>query len=354
MRLLSLRAAIGAGGALREGADRQRPHDRRHGRDHGQIRRRTLLCVDDAHLHRAPVEARDRAARVRPLVVEHSLRVVGREISVDPAEDLRLVLRLGESWLGHHQPGDRGDPARVAPIRHQTRVERRSPTAVEERGARRQRGDQRKDQADRGVQAPELVVTVEGEVQVRALQVRPAVARTAEDAVEGVVDLRVLVGPELGLGVGIHPGVHRPGHEPRAHVRKLGVGAPHAGVELGHEPRQGWCRAVRLELEHMQRELVRPGDGTELHLGLGRAGHALHQSVAFRPHGQRVPIDDHRLDLDAVRLEQTRPAPLGQDGGGLAPVVAHARRSSRPRRSSRTRNQRISSSQSASLRIPSS
>ena len=78
--------------------------------------------------------------------------------------------------------------------------------AVEVGAARGYGGDERQEQADGRVELAEFVVAVEGEVQVGALQVRPAVALAVEDAVVRLVDVVAVVGPELHLR-GIHEGV---------------------------------------------------------------------------------------------------------------------------------------------------
>jgi hypothetical protein len=93
----------------------------------------------------------------------------------------------------------------------------------------------RQQHADRRVEARELAVALEGEVQVHALHVRPAVLAAAEDPVEAPVDLGVLVRPEHELLRGVHPRVHR-----RHQLRALGAIRAFAsrtpGLERTREP----------------------------------------------------------------------------------------------------------------------
>ena len=175
------------------------------------------------------------------------------------------------------------------------------------------------------MQARELLVTRERQVEVCALQVRPAVSRASEDPVESVVDFGVLVGPELGLGERVHPRMHGPGHEPRTQRCQLLVGPAHVVMKSAHQPRQGGSRSCGLELEDVEGELVRPADAVDLRLLAGRRRHPLHELVADGLHRERPGVDDHGLDLDTVRLEEAGPGALGERRGGLSPVVAQRR-----------------------------
>lgn len=90
-----------------------------------------------------------------------------------------------------------------------------------------------------------FAVTVKGKVQVRTLQIRPAVAFAVEDAVECLVDFGVFVGPELHFG-GVHEGVRCCGQQHGADFFQLFVCATDFVEEsLAESPECGfWVGAL--------------------------------------------------------------------------------------------------------------
>ena len=64
-------------------------------------------------------------------------------------------------------------------------------------------------------------------------------------------------------------------------------------------------RAVGLELDQMQGELVRPAERAPIDLHLVGAGHLFEELVGNRPHREALGVDDHVLDLDAEAFEQS-------------------------------------------------
>src|SRR5690606_6601271 len=82
----------------------QRADDRRRVRNVGG---RALLHVEHADLDRHALEARDRAARIDPLVAQDAFRIVRREIGVDPRGGALLVLVDRPVRLRHDVARDR-------------------------------------------------------------------------------------------------------------------------------------------------------------------------------------------------------------------------------------------------------
>jgi hypothetical protein len=133
------------------------------------------------------------------------------------------------------------------------------------------------------------------------------VAAAVEDAVEGGVDLLVVVRPQAHLALRVHPGVHGGRQEPRAQGCQQRVHAPQAGAEARVQVQQARRGPGGLELDHVQRELVGPVDVAVEVVRGARPGRGREQLVADRAHVQAAPIDDHVLQLDAPRLEQAQP-----------------------------------------------
>ena len=188
-------------------------------------------------------------------------------------------------------------------------------------GERRQDGQHH---ARRGVQAGELGVAREGQIQMHALQVGLAVLAAAEDAVVGPVDLGLGVRPQPRLAGGIHPRMHAGRHQPRAERREPGVDRAHLVLEAGRQEFERRLRAGVLELDEVEHDLVGPGVAAAP--DLGAAAGRLQQGVGDRHHRERVAVDDHVLELDAVAGE-------GVQGGhdqGVTRLRASMRRTNEP------------------------
>src|SRR5690606_18614180 len=99
-----------------------------------------------------------------------------RKILVDAPEQLLLVLVDGANRLRNDIARDRWDPLAVAAVRDEPVVRDAAQRAVDGRRARGKPREDRQQQPDRRVQARELLVVRERQVQMSALQVRPAVA----------------------------------------------------------------------------------------------------------------------------------------------------------------------------------
>ena len=160
------------------------------------------------------------------------------------------------------------------------------------------------------MEAPELTIPVEREVEVRTLEVRPPVSGAAEDPVERLVDDVVLVGPQVRLLRRIHPWVDAARKETAAEIAQCGIGGGHLGSEVLTESSERGRRSVGLQLQYMEDQLVGPRDLAPLELRHGLAGHRLHEPVAHRPDVQLLLVDDHVLDLDAIPVEEAQAAHL--------------------------------------------
>ncbi len=90
-----------------------------------------------------------------------------------------------------------------------------SPAVHDRRGGGQGRQD-RQQQPDGGMQAAEFVVPAKADIEVDALQIGPAMALAGENAVVGLIDGAVAVGPQLGLPGRVHPGMHGARQQPAA------------------------------------------------------------------------------------------------------------------------------------------
>jgi hypothetical protein len=153
---------------------------------------------------------------------------------------------------------------------------------------------------DGGMEPCELVIAPEGQIDVHALEIGPAMPLAIEDAVEGLVYLAVLVGPQHGFLGRVHEGMGACGHEPSAEPFQDGIHLAHMGGENGGQSRQGRGRAVAFELDHMGHQLIGPDQLA--HVGIGRAflaGGRGQDLVGHGQNGQGLAVHDHVFDLDA-------------------------------------------------------
>ena len=180
------------------------------------------------------------------------------------------------------------------------------------------------------MEAAELLVIPEREIDVNALEVGPAVTAAVEDAVERLVDAVVLVRPELRLRLRAHPRVHRRRHQPGTERTQYPVDPLGIAVEDIGEARQVRPGTVRLQLDDVQNQLVGPGQLVDLDLGGEGAGHREQDLVGDRPDRERRAIDDHVLQLDPDAFEE-------------AEIMSHSRVPVRlrPLSSSRSRKYRM-------------
>ena len=109
--------------------------------------------------------------------------------------------------------------------------------SVGNRRARRQRRCQGKQQTNRRVQPRELHVVRERQIDVRALDVGPAVPPAIENAIVGLIDLAVLLGPEHRLDGRLHPWMHAGGHQACRHGLERAVGVADLVLEIAAQHR---------------------------------------------------------------------------------------------------------------------
>lgn len=114
------------------------------------------------------------------------------------------------------------------------------------------------DEPDGRMEPAEFLVSLEREVQMHALQVRPSVTPTAEDSVVGGVDPGVGVGPDPSLGLGIHEGSSSHSFPSRVRAGVAGLhpalqGPDDLGIQLPAQDlvlHPGFDARVVVHLEH--------------------------------------------------------------------------------------------------------
>ena len=150
------------------------------------------------------------------------------------------------------------------------------------------------------MQAGKLGVVAEGEIDLHALQVGPAVRSTIEDPVVRAVYACALAGPQPRVGFGVHPVVHPRRHEAGPESAQPGIHLPYFSMKACGERLEVRRRLRVLQLHHVRNQLIGPG-----RLVL------LQDAAGNRQDIQRVALDDHVFELDAERLErlQCRGAP---------------------------------------------
>ena len=93
------------------------------------------------------LEPRNGAPRVEPLLLEDTLGVVGRDVLVELAEEVALVLGAGEDRFGDHLPGEGRDFRLVLPVDLEARVEKSRDGAFHHGGGRGEGREQGQDEA---------------------------------------------------------------------------------------------------------------------------------------------------------------------------------------------------------------
>ena len=149
------------------------------------------------------------------------------------------------------------------------------------------------------MQPGELIVAGKREVEVGALQVGPAMAAAVEDGVVEVVDLMGIVRPQHHLPPRIHPRVGPARQQHRAMTGEQAVDELDIAMKIGGRALQVGGRAVGLQLEHMGRQFVRPGDRPIVDIRHLAAAEVAEQPVDQRPDVEAVAVDHHVLDLEA-------------------------------------------------------
>src|SRR5574344_1762896 len=111
----------------------------------------------------------------------------------------------------------------VVPVDFDARILVTGVGTVEVRARGRDRRNEREKRAHGGVERPEFLIARKGEVQVRRLQICPAVPFAVEDPVVSVVDLRAFVRPQVRFRERVHEGMACGGEEHRPDLRELPV-----------------------------------------------------------------------------------------------------------------------------------
>jgi hypothetical protein len=151
------------------------------------------------------------------------------------------------------------------------------------------------------MQASELLVARERQVDGEALLIRPAVAPARENSVEPLVGEALRIARPKPRGAGIEPGVHRRGHEAQPLAAEPLVRRANGRGEGVRQAIERAPRCLAAELEDVQRKRVAEFDGAVL----DRCGAGFEELVGARRRVEALTVDEHVLDRDPVALEQT-------------------------------------------------
>jgi hypothetical protein len=272
------------------------------------------LGIQESNLYGSSIESSDTAAGVHPFFGEDTLGIVGSQICVDTLEHLS-VLPLGIDPFGDDATSHSGHLGAIFSIRDESMIQGLCALALYEGATCGKSREQGEHESARRMNPCELVVVREREVDVCALQVRPTMSSTIEDAVERLIDHVVLMRPKARLAEGVHPGMHSPGQEGAPEGREQVPDLVHLLAEDstgGHEIRDG---TSRLDLDDVEGEFVGPRGFASLNVHVLRAPDQIQQLVRHRANVEGRSIDDHVFDLDPVARE-----------GRIAGFVAHRAR----------------------------
>src|SRR5262245_52677864 len=146
--------------------------------------------------------------------------------------------------------------SRVGAMHLRARVEKSCYPALDDRGTCGQGREKGEQQTYGSVEAGELLVVREGQVEMHALEVCPAVTATVENTVERLVNGAVVVRPQLHLPHRVHPRVHRRRHQPAAEQSEALVDLSHIRLKRLGQAVEEWCRLGRLQLDDVEGQLV--------------------------------------------------------------------------------------------------
>ncbi len=129
-------------------------------------------------------------------------------------------------------------------------------------------------------------------------------AGAIEQAIECGVHLVELMRPNTKFLLRVHPGVGAGWQEARVPRLEPLIDVRDFALELICEPDERVDRAVGLELDQMERQLVGPAHVAALDIAHDGTGLGFEQPVGNGTNDERLGIDDHVLELDPDRLEQ--------------------------------------------------
>ena len=171
--------------------------------------------------------------------------------------------------------------------------------AVEIRAACGNGGNQRQKQADGRMELAKFFVTVKGKVEVRALQVCPAMTLAVENAVVSLVNVEAIVRPEFHF-CRIHERVAGTRQKHRIDLFELLVCTADFVEETLAESFKSGLGVSALEFEHMAHELVRKSDVIVFDVRKLVAVFVFSEgNIGARQHVERVAIDNHEFHFHA-------------------------------------------------------
>ncbi len=217
------------------------------------------------------------------------------DVGLDLVVDLSCVHAPGEDRLRDNKPGNGGDGLLIGLVITKPCIEEPRELSVKDGRAGAQGRQQGQHHANGGVKFRELLIIVEGEVEVRGLQVCPSMSTAVEDAVVGGVHFVVIVVPQSGFSVGIHPRVRGRRQKHGIPPLKNAVDPRNVFSKGAGEFREIAFRTGRLHLDHVNDELVRPGDNPIFEVASVFTEFCFQQLIGDGLHVERVAIDDHVL-----------------------------------------------------------
>lgn len=269
-----------------------------HFRD-GDVRIRAFLNIHKADFDGPAVEAGDGAAAVQEVVVEQVLRVVRGDGFLYFVENLLVVFVVGVRLFRDDLSRDFGDFVLVVAVDFDSGILQSAVFAVQVRTACGDGRNEWQKKAYGGVEFREFAVAVKRKVQVRTLQIRPAVAFAVENAVVGLVDFVAIVGPELHFGR-VHERVRCARQKHGVYLFQLLVRAADFVEESLAEPVKCGLGVGALEFEYVAYEFVRKSDVVVINVGeLVAVLVFSERHVGAREHLQRVLVDNHEFHFDA-------------------------------------------------------
>ena len=214
-------------------------------------------------------------------------------------ENHLVVFVVAERRFRDNLARDFGDFVLVVAINFDAGVAVAGVLAVEIRTAGGNGGNHRQQQTDSSMELAKFLVAVKGKVQMRALQVCPAVTLAVENAVVSLVNVEAIVRPEFHF-CRIHERVASAWQKHRVDFFELLVRT----ADFVEEPlaKSVKCRfgVCALEFEHMAYKFVRKPDIIVFDVRKLVAVFIFSEGyIGARQHVQRVAIDNHEFHFNA-------------------------------------------------------
>src|SRR5690606_12908975 len=125
--------------------------------------------------------------------------------TIDAPQHLITIFLDTEHRLRDHVPRNGRDARTIVAIKLEPIIHTAGTAVLHQRRTRGKTGEQRQYQADGRMQAAELLIIRERQVDVHALEVAPSMAPAVEYAIESPVDFVKVVRPKANFAQGAHP-----------------------------------------------------------------------------------------------------------------------------------------------------